>query len=154
MPGGFDKDRFGHRFLARRYRIFLPPATEGTRKTEIEFSESIQTRVLGPHCGKRLAHVTDRVFCCSRNDRLPFGCEATIAPALGEEEQVRDGIAGLTEVGGKTKVATESPPDAPCSLGVFGALLALAGADECGLSMEITAELSGFVGWQSRHEIL
>ena len=53
-------------------------------ETKINMAESIQARVLGPHAGERLTHLTHSIFHCASPDGSTTGRESAGTVALGK----------------------------------------------------------------------
>ena len=76
----------------------------------------IQPRVDGPQAGKRLAHRSYGVFHRPRLDRVATGGTVALSVTMGKEEEKREFVRDVREVGIEAQAVTKGHPESPCGV--------------------------------------
>jgi hypothetical protein len=97
-------------------RIFTAPALELLLETVVELAQRVETDVVGPQAGERLAHRTDGVRHCCRSKGVTAGGESTIAESGGPHLEGRDGIGLVREERVEVVLRTEVAPQVPMAV--------------------------------------
>jgi hypothetical protein len=138
-PGGADElDR--NRADPRGWGVLPGPGTKEGGKTDVQGAMRVQPRVDGPQAGERLAHRAYGVFHCPRSDRVAAGREVAVAVAMGKEEEKREPIGDVWEVGIEAQAATKGRPEMPCGVLGGAAVVRDAGTRRRHNSAPVTAE--------------
>lgn len=129
--------------------IILPRvAAELLQEDVVDVVLAVETRVWGPHTGKRLPDGPEGSFHCASPDRLTAGGKDSGAIAVGEDLESGDGVGVVVQGRWDVQGTTIVLPSKPVGVTGEGAGRYNAGADRLHCSAVIKAESIAGLRWE------